>query len=79
MLEGFFRSPRSISTGERSHEVRSVPPQAFTRCGLAWGRAVFGRLRVGAGEKSGLFEHPVRAGALVLDVCNRSSALLKQF
>ena len=52
------------SRGERPTEVRYVPPQAFTRCGLAWDKARQGW----AGEKSGLFEHPVKV-ALLFQMC----------
>jgi hypothetical protein len=41
-LEGIFRSPRSISKGERPHKVRMVPPRLFSRCGLARGTARLG-------------------------------------
>jgi len=34
-LEGLFRSPRSIARANGPHEVRSVPPRPFTRCGLS--------------------------------------------
>ena len=32
---GVFPFAKIHCTGERPHEVRSVPPPAFTRCGLA--------------------------------------------
>jgi hypothetical protein len=38
----FFRSPRSILGANGPHEVRYVPPRAFTRCGLAWDKARLG-------------------------------------
>ena len=34
-LEGLFRSPRFILGANSPHEVRSVPPRLFARCGLA--------------------------------------------
>jgi 4'-phosphopantetheinyl transferase len=34
-LEGFFHSPRSIVMANGPHEVLSVPPRLFARCGLA--------------------------------------------
>jgi len=36
---GYFPFAKSHYIGERPHEVRSVPPRAFTRCGLAWDKA----------------------------------------
>ena len=46
---GGFRSPRSILGSNGPHEVRFIPPRAFTRCGLAWDkttrRAGVGRVR----------------------------------
>ena len=43
----------------RSSTYRSVRLRLLARCGLIWGKARLGRARVWAGEKSGLFEHPV--------------------
>ena len=34
-------------TDERPHEVRSVPPRLFARCGLAWDKTASRRARVG--------------------------------
>jgi len=36
--------------GERPHEVRWVPPRAFTRCGLAWDKARLGAPGLGGWE-----------------------------
>jgi hypothetical protein len=41
-LEGLFRSPRSIPKANGPREMRSVPPQIFTRCGLALGTVSLG-------------------------------------
>jgi len=50
MLEGLFRSPRPIARANGPHEVRSVPPRPFTRCGLAGDKARLAR-QGWAGEK----------------------------
>jgi len=34
-IEGAFPFAKIYCTGERPHEVRSVPPRLFARCGLA--------------------------------------------
>jgi len=78
-LKEFLRSPRFILGANGPHEVRYVPPRAFTRCGLAWAGRVSAR-RGWAGEKSGLFEHP----AGVFSCCatrtdHRNSSVPKYF
>ena len=60
MLEEVFPFAKIHGIDERPHEVRSVPPQAFTRCGLAWGKRLSWQTQGGQGEKSELFEHPTR-------------------
>ena len=50
VLEGFFRSPRSMVGANGPHEVRSVPLRLFACCGL----------------EDGLSEQPVRLYPIIL-------------
>ena len=93
-LEGLFRSPRPILGANGPHEVWSVPPRPFTRCGLAWHKArpwtkrlswqtQGGRVRCRrgqVGEKSGPLEHPSGNVPIALDImCPSRSNSPEQF
>jgi len=62
------KSSGGVLASLRSSTYRGVRLRLFARCGLAWGKARLGRARVWAGEKSGLFEHPVWCAPVLLDV-----------
>jgi hypothetical protein len=46
-MSGLFRSPRPIARANGPHEVRYVPPRAFTHSGLARGTARLGAAGLG--------------------------------
>src|SRR4029077_2927018 len=55
---GVFPFAKIHYTGDRLHEVRSVPPPVSTRLRPCLGQGASWRAGVGQVEKSCLFEHP---------------------
>src|SRR5258705_12567377 len=81
-LEELFRSPRATLGAYGPHEVGSVPPRPFTRCGLGWDKARpwteclswqtqsggSSSRRGQVGEKPGPLEHPAGNVPIALDI-----------